>query len=85
MDMQAPGVGAGLTPPVPVVNGTAQVQATIFLVGTHQIVAQYNGDGENQASQSGTLNITATGTSFVQVVGTTGSVSHLLNLNVTVQ
>ena len=85
MDMQGGGVGAGLAPPVTVINGTAQVQVTVFPVGTHQIVAEYSGDTENQASQSGALNLTITGSSLVQITGTTGSVSHLMSLNVTVQ
>ena len=78
-------MGAGLAPPVTVINGTAQVQVTVFPVGTHQIVAEYSGDTENQASQSGALNLTITGSSLVQITGTTGSVSHLMSLNVTVQ
>ncbi|MGB8477031.1 MAG: Ig-like domain repeat protein [Candidatus Acidiferrum sp.] len=85
MEMEAPGVGYGLAPPVPVVNGTAQLQAALYLVGTHQIVAQYTGDSQNNPSQSATLNIVSTGTSFVQVTGTTGPLSHILNVNVTVQ
>jgi hypothetical protein len=77
--------GGALAPPVNVVNGAAQVQVNLSLVGTHQIYAQYNGDAQNQGSQSGTLNVVLTGTSDIQVTGTTGQLSHYANISVTIQ
>jgi hypothetical protein len=84
-DMGPGGAGLGLVPPVPVVNGVAQTPATLFLVGTHQIVAQYSGDSQNQPSKSGNLSVTATGTSSVQVTATSGVLLHVVSVQVTVQ
>ena len=84
-DGQPGGAALGLAPPVAVVNGTAQLQATLNLVGTHQLFAQYSGDFQNQSSDSGILSVTATGTSSVQVTATSGVLLHTANVQVTVQ
>ena len=84
-DGQPGGVAAGLAPPVAVVNGTAQLQAVLNVVGTHQLFAQYSGDSQNQSSQSGSLNVTATGTSSVQVTATSGVLLHVVSVQITVQ
>jgi hypothetical protein len=81
-DMQS---GGALSPPVAVVNGTAQLQASLTLVGTHQLYAQYSGDSQNQTSKSGNLSVTATGTSSVQVTATSGVLLHAVSVQVTVQ
>jgi len=86
-DASFPGV---IAPYVNVVNGTAQAQMTntgslSADPGTHAITAAYSGDGNNQPSQSGILNIVVTGTRQVLVVGQTSVDSHTVELNVTIQ
>lgn len=84
-DGQQGGAATGLAPPVAVVNGIAQVQATLNVVGTHQLFAQYTGDSQNQPSYSGGLNVTATGTSSVQVTATSGVLVHTASVQITIQ
>jgi len=74
-----------LAPNAIIVNGVAQAQARLAFVGTHQVYAQYIGDAQNQASQSGNLNIVATGSAFIQLSGTTASLTHNVPFTVTVQ
>jgi hypothetical protein len=74
-----------LAPNAAIVNGTAQAQVTLNLVGTHQVYAQYIGDAQNNGSQSGNLNIVATGTAFIQLSGVTASLSHNVPFTVTIQ
>jgi hypothetical protein len=81
-DMQS---GGALSPPVAIVGGAASIQGSLTLVGTHQIYAQYSGDGQNLMSQSGKLNVVATGASVAQVSGTTNTIIHYANVTVTVQ
>jgi hypothetical protein len=77
--------GGALAPSVTLVNGKAQAQVSLVLVGTHQVYAQYSGDAQNQTSQSGNLNIVTTGSAFVQISGTTGSLTHNVPVTVTIQ
>jgi hypothetical protein len=54
-------------------------------VGTHAISAHYLGDSKTQASQSGALNITITGTTPpITVTGTSGSTTATATMTVTV-
>jgi hypothetical protein len=79
-----------LTPAVPIVNSTATnasatAQLNLPSVGIYQIYATYSGDSVNARSQSSPVNITVTGTGSVQVTGTTGPLTHIANVNVTIQ
>lgn len=76
--------GGGGTP-VTVIAGSASTQMALPLVGTHQIYAQYSGDSQNQGSKSGTLNVVATGTTYMSVQSTNGPVSHDSSIWVTIQ
>jgi hypothetical protein len=77
--------GGALAPTVALVNGKAQATVSLTLVGTHQVYAQYSGDAQNQASQSANLNIVATGSAFLQLSGTTASLTHNIPYTVVIQ
>ena len=79
------GSDGALTPPLNIVGGAVTAQVALPLVGTHQIYAQYSGDSQNQGSQSSTVNVVATGTSYAQVSGETGPVSHYSTVWLTIQ
>jgi hypothetical protein len=79
------GNSGALSLPVNLVGGTAQAQLNLTLVGTHQIYAIYSGAGQDQQSQSANYNVVITGSSFVQISGTTGPITHFTNITVTVQ
>jgi subtilase family serine protease len=79
------GNGGALSLPINLFGGTAQAQLNLTLVGTHQIYAIYSGAGEDQQSQSANYNVVITGSSFAQVSGTTGSITHYTNITVTIQ
>ncbi|MHB8527365.1 MAG: Ig-like domain repeat protein [Candidatus Acidiferrales bacterium] len=68
-------------------NGTAQFQlnTTGFLTGICTITAQYSGDTNNQPSTSGPLNIAFLGSAQQQIAGQTGSDTHVIPVNVTIQ
>jgi hypothetical protein len=70
---------------VPIANGSAQAQLTLYSVGIDQIKATYSGDALNQPSTSPSLIAVGTGQSSVSVTGTTGPVSHSTIVNVSVQ
>ncbi|MDP9337711.1 MAG: Ig-like domain-containing protein [Acidobacteriota bacterium] len=79
------GNNGALTPPLLLSNGTARTQLNFGLPGIHQVHAEYSGDAQNQKSQSATVTIVATGTSYVQVTGTTGPLTHYGSVDVTIQ
>jgi hypothetical protein len=57
-----------------------------FPVGTYTINAQYSGDANNQASQSGTgVNEVFTGSTLATILAQTGTISHEANVVVTLQ
>jgi Bacterial Ig-like domain (group 3) len=65
-------------PPVSLTNGTVtlsltQANATIPVVGTHAISAHYIPDASHSASQSGTLNITITGSTTIALTSNPAS------------
>ncbi|HSY31981.1 MAG TPA: Ig-like domain repeat protein [Verrucomicrobiae bacterium] len=70
---------------VPIVNGVAQAQLTMSSVGIDQITAQYYGDALNQPSTSASVFAVATGQSYVNVIGSTGPLSHSAAVTVTIQ
>lgn len=85
--------GASLGNAVPIVSGTTgtitvmAVQAPAFLqlVGTHTLSARYLGDAGTQASSSGTLNITVNGTTNLTITGSSGNLSAVTNVMLTIQ
>ena len=79
------GNDGALTPPLTIVANSASSQVALPLVGTHQIYAQYSGDSQNQGSQSSTLNVVATGTTYMGVQATNGPVSQSSTIWVTIQ
>jgi len=68
------------------VNGVAMFSNINSLsVGTHAISASYQGDANTQASQSGNVNVTITGTTQVPIQATSGSlpvVNGMINLTI---
>jgi hypothetical protein len=69
-----------------VVNGTAKMQLSNFLVGTHVFSAQYSGDSNTQPSKTnGSINVVITGTTSVFVQGATNTLTHSMPINVTIQ
>ena len=79
------GNDGALTPPLTVVANSASSQVALPFVGTHQIYAQYSGDSQNQGSQSSTLNVVATGTTYMGVQATNGPVSQSSTIWITIQ
>jgi hypothetical protein len=79
------GNGGALAPSVNVVSGSASSQVALPLVGTHQIYAQYSGDGSHSGSKSSTLNVVATGSAFLQIQGVTGAITRYGTINVSIQ
>jgi hypothetical protein len=75
--------GAALGSAVPLSSGStgnitltaAQAPAFLQLIGTHSVSAHYLGDAYTAASQSGSLNVTITGTANLPITGTAGSSS----------
>jgi hypothetical protein len=70
--------------PMTVTNGMAQLQFVPFL-GLDQISAKYSGDSQNQASQSAPVSLLGIGTSRLNIMGTTGALTHNLTVSYTVQ
>jgi hypothetical protein len=68
-------------------NGTAQMQIPpgVLGVGTCTFTATYGGDFTHNPSTSGGLNITVTGNSSVNVLGSTSIDSHAIQMNVALQ
>ncbi len=67
------------------IGNQAQIGVDNLSVGTHQIVARYNGDAHTAASQSAVLNQTITGSTNTTVTATSGSVGHGSAVAVTVK
>ncbi|HEX3472897.1 MAG TPA: Ig-like domain-containing protein, partial [Silvibacterium sp.] len=66
-------------------NGQASLSVSNLTVGTHSITAAYSGDSSHTASASQAYYEAVTGTTTLQVVATSGGVSHTLNVQLTVQ
>jgi len=80
--------GSALFGIINLANGTAQRTLSYpspYGAGTYAISAQYDGDQNNLGSQSGTLNITFTGSGTQSVIGQTATFSQASIVNVTVQ
>lgn len=70
---------------VSVQNGVATLSVNNLTVGTHMITAKYSGDSHHSASVSSAYYQAVTGTTTLQVLAASGSVSHTLNVKLTVQ
>jgi Na+-driven multidrug efflux pump len=67
-------------------NGIATSTINFLSVGTHIITAQYTGDTNNQASTTqGSLNQVITGTTLINISGTTSTITHWTQINVVIQ
>jgi len=70
---------------VTVSNGSATIMNGSLPVGTHAISAHYLGDTNTQASQSGALNVTITGTTPpITITGTSGSTTATATMTVAI-
>ena len=74
-----------ITPPLSLTNGTVQAQLGLPFAGFYQIYAQYSGDAANLGSTSSSATQVITGAGYVQVIGTTGPLSHYANVDITIQ
>jgi len=79
------GAASAISQPVNLTAGSAQTQVYLNLVGTHQIYAIFSGTVAEQNSQSPNYNVVTTGSSFANIIGTTGPLSHGSGINVTIQ
>ena len=70
--------------PVTVSNGTATIMNSGLLPGTHSISAHYLGDTYTQASQSGMLNVTSTGTTTFAIMATPAASNGSPTVNITI-
>jgi len=70
--------------PVTVSNGTAMITSAGLLPGTHSISAHYLGDTYTQASQSGMLNVTSTGTATFTITATPAASNGSPTVNLTI-
>jgi len=70
--------------PVTVSNGTAAITSAGLLPGTHSISAHYLGDTYTQASQSGMLNVTSTGTTTFTIAATPAASNGSPTVNLTI-
>jgi hypothetical protein len=66
-------------------GGSATPTAPALSVGTHSISAHYLGDAMTAASNSGTLNITVTGTTTIAITTTPAATPVAPAINITVQ
>lgn len=71
--------------PVPLSKGQASLPVSSLTVGTHSITAKYSGDSSQAGAVSQAYYEAVTGTTTMQVVATSGSVSHTLKVRLTVQ
>jgi hypothetical protein len=78
--------GVATGSPVAVVSGTATLTtAALSTVGTHSITAHYAGDPTNtQASTSGALNVTVTGSTTVAIQSTPAASNGSPTINLTI-
>jgi len=70
--------------PATVSNGTAMITNAGLLPGTHSISAHYLGDTYTQASQSGMLNVTSTGTTTFAIMATPAASNGSPTVNITI-
>jgi hypothetical protein len=70
---------------VSVSGGTATPTAPALAVGTHAISAHYLGDSSTDPSQSGTLNLTVTGSTTIAITTTPAATPVAAPINVTIQ
>jgi hypothetical protein len=74
-----------ITPPVPLVNGSATSTLSVPQAGVYQVYATYDGDSANKASQSPIVVLGVTGTQLAGISATTGPLSHRITFPVTLQ
>jgi Pro-kumamolisin, activation domain/Bacterial Ig-like domain (group 3) len=78
--------GAAIGTAVAVSSGTASLSAPSTLaVGTHQISAHYAGDSKTAASQSGTLDLTVTGSTTIAITTSPAATPAASPITLTVQ
>jgi hypothetical protein len=65
-------------------NGAASITSAGLAPGTHSISAHYLGDTHTQASNSGTLNITSTGTTTFAITATPAASNGSPTVNITI-
>jgi Pro-kumamolisin, activation domain/Bacterial Ig-like domain (group 3) len=67
-------------------DGTAPISMAGLPIGTHVITASYSGDAKNLSSKTnGALNQVITGSTTLFVIGTTGGLTNLTSIAVTIQ
>ena len=66
-------------------NGKANLQVSTLAVGTHSVTAKYTGDSGHTGSTSQPFYEAITGVTTLQVVASSGGLSHTLAVNLTVQ
>lgn len=66
-------------------NGKATLQVSTLAIGTHSITATYSGDSSHTGSTSQPFYEAITGVTTLQVVASSGGLSHTLAVNLTVQ
>lgn len=66
-------------------NGQASLQVSNLAVGTHSITAKYSGDSNHTGSVSQPFYEAVTGVTTLQVLASSGGLSHTLTINLTVQ
>jgi hypothetical protein len=71
--------------PVNVTGGQASLAISNLAIGTHSITATYSGDSSHLQATSQPCFQAITGVTTVQVVATSGSTTHTLGINLTVQ
>ncbi len=69
---------------VQVSNGSASTTVNNLSVGTHSISAHYLGDASTQASVSGTLNVTVTGTTTFAITASPAASNGSPTVNITI-
>lgn len=81
------GVGAGIAPPLTVVNGKASTTVQVFSSpGTYSYWAQYLGDSHNSPSQSSAaLFEVVTGSTQINFTGQTGGLVHQGSVQINLQ
>jgi len=66
-------------------HGQASLTVSKLLVGTHPITVRYSGDSSHTGSVSQAFYEAVTGVTTLQVVATSGGLSHTLDINLAVQ
>lgn len=78
--------GAPLGAPATLASGRANITTSALAIGTHAITASYSGDSHTPALSTTTpFNQVITGGTSLQLQITSGTLSHPLTLNVTIQ